>query len=183
MTWRLRGTRPRRSGPSSGRDRTERWVSGGRDECRSRMSSAPPKPDRLCSLTSVMRHLPSSRQVLAVLLVPLLLLAATAQSYTVFRCRFDGVARLSCCCPEASPARAEAVLSKGCCCDIDHVQRVAPSATSRPPEAKIGPAPVLLVSGGASPEVGERFIRPRLPELTARSHGPPLILLKHAFLI
>jgi hypothetical protein len=60
------------------------------------------------------------RIVTAALLVPVLLLAVAGTSFASWRCRSDGVARASCCCPKQKAAASElgATMSPLGCCEV-----------------------------------------------------------------
>jgi hypothetical protein len=133
-----------------------------------------------------MSRRPILRRVSAGLLVPGLLLLGLVPGYQLFRCRYDGIARRSCCCPMpgAEKANAEAHVARDCCCDVQLVRSTsAPPVTSAKRHAAIVHAPVaaaLVVH--ASPFV-ELASWSAWSDSTPRGVGPPLILQKHSFLI
>jgi hypothetical protein len=136
------------------------------------------------------RHLISRRFSIwqkAAALAPVLLLLVYLPGETLLRCRIDGMLRRSCCCPhEAATEDAGPVVKAADCCDQEITQ------STRVPAMAANPAPRDLVQVAAA-----AIVAPPLPayasaieraDLAWQRHGlarkgPPLVLLKHAFLI
>jgi hypothetical protein len=121
-------------------------------------------------------------------LAPLLLLVVSLPSQAWYRCRFTGVVRAACCCPVAKasrPAQAPPAVSPQDCCDRGVAKPQHPIAAAEPPVKELGSlgvpvsavVPVLLALPGIP-----RVAPPRQSHGPPRG-GPPLVLLKHAFLI
>jgi hypothetical protein len=122
-----------------------------------------------------------------VALAPLLLLAVYLPGQMMLRCRMDGSLRPACCCPqEAATREVGPVLKAQDCCDREL------SASDRP---VVEPAQfsAVDVAWAVSPALPAVPLSTTLAE-SARSErawlahgppgeGPPLVLLKHAFLI
>ena len=130
---------------------------------------------------------PLAQRLSAWLLLPAMLMLGLTSSYQLFRCRYDGVARRSCCCPmadaETSPASEAAVSNRGCC-DVQVVR-----AASTAPAAA---APQQAAKALTSPLATVQVVAFQIPQLAPsqswtddvpRGLGPPLIVLKHSFLI
>jgi hypothetical protein len=121
-------------------------------------------------------------------LAPLLMLLVSLPSQAFFRCRFTGQVRSACCCP-AKPAvtpHSSAEVSAQDCCDREVLKQQRPiAAAAQAPEMPLGwvgipvsaVVPVLLAM--ADPPRAERLHGSHAPP----REGPPLVLLKHAFLI
>lgn len=123
-----------------------------------------------------------ARKFAACLLVVATLLASTASARSLFRCRYDAIARDRCCCPpEEARAAATASLSRACCCERETIHVVkAPSTESH------SVAPAFLAVAALVPYQPLATPRPRRVAWSARdgaAHGPPLLLRKQSFLI
>jgi hypothetical protein len=123
-----------------------------------------------------------ARKLAASVVVLAMLFASTASAYSLFRCRYDAVARTSCCCPaeEIQPPAATSI-SRACCCDIETIQVVrAPSTTNH---SFVQPFIVTATLVDWNPLVAPRARRFASygPEYAA--HGPPLLLVKQSLLI
>jgi hypothetical protein len=123
----------------------------------------------------------------AVALAPVLLLLVYLPAETMMRCRMDGLLRPSCCCPpKAAPAPSGPVVKAADCCNPEIAQSTRPAAEAVRP-ADHDPAQFEATA----------FVAASLPLLTSpigrldrawqrhgpAREGPPLVLLKHAFLI
>ena len=129
------------------------------------------------------------RRACAILLLPVLLFAGTSSSFSVFRCRYDQVARHACCCPThsetvASEPSRTGIIAKTCCCEVETVRAVerAPSEASR---LSVNDVPVNLLAVllptervGVAPSVTRLPRRERPPSV-----GPPIILLTRSLQI
>jgi hypothetical protein len=120
---------------------------------------------------------------------PLLLLAVALPSQSLLRCRIDGFLRSSCCCPaeaKAETERALPVVKAQDCCDregtLGERPVIAPIRTSSVDTAW---TPSIAVSAPsvyfsfAAPDRSQRVWQAQGPP----RQGPPIVLLKHAFLI
>jgi hypothetical protein len=127
----------------------------------------------------------------AVALAPLLLLLVYLPGETLLRCRSDGLLRPACCCPEARQQESNRqdsgpVLKAQDCCDREVTQNQRLTAESARPADRdvVAEAPVVLVVALAP------LVTPptHYSEWASHRHGParegpPIVLLKHAFLI
>ena len=126
----------------------------------------------------------------AVALAPVLLLLVylPAQAMSMMRCRIDGLLRPTCCCPhEGERESAGPEMKAQDCCD-----RVVPPETQAPTAEAARPADRQL-SHLASAALATPVAPALAPPIASRDRraqrhgpareGPPLVLLKHAFLI
>jgi hypothetical protein len=127
----------------------------------------------------------------AAALLPVLVFAFAGTTSASWLCRYDGVARVACCCPKVKGGHAEetqgggpAFRSQGCCelrrVDVDK----APTDVSRgqptvaPPEAAVASFEILPIAKPFAPT------RARLQGAAERPPGGRVLLLqKQAFLI
>jgi hypothetical protein len=135
-------------------------------------------------------HLASRRFTLwqqAAALAPALLLLVYLPAQVMMRCRMDGLLRSACCCPQQSeePSPGPVVKAQDCC--DQHV------AAGERPKADVARSS----SRGLAPSAALAVVVPAVPPLVPATHrfdravqrygpareGPPLVLLKHAFLI
>jgi hypothetical protein len=117
-----------------------------------------------------------------VALAPLVLVLVSLPSQVLVRCRMDGRLREACCCPRdagAAPA-APAVTSADCCAPETSVRQLPVARASAATES----APVLAVTFlSALPDAAKRTPARRARPSAPAREGPPLRLLKQAFLI
>jgi hypothetical protein len=122
-----------------------------------------------------------------VALAPLLLLAVYLPGEMMLRCRIDGQLRPACCCPDdAQREKTGPTIEAQDCCDRLVTDSVRPVVNVvRPTDADvIASAAILPVATSAL-----SIAPPRAPGAWAAQRygpareGPPLVLLKHAFLI
>jgi hypothetical protein len=124
------------------------------------------------------------RTTIAAVLLPVVLLSLGGTSFASWRCRYDGIARSACCCPDAGdPAHAPAIRAQDCC-DFEHyVAPKTPSDVSRV-ESLLTP-PVRLSASMAAPML--ETVAPSRAGFRLADERPPggrsVVLLKHAFLI
>ena len=111
-------------------------------------------------------------------LAPLLLLLVSLPSQVLLRCRMDGHLRDSCCCPREQPSQAPAAAAADCCRPETSVRQVPAARAPEPGDAAAAPV-TRIVTLAPPPVAAPRMLRPLAP---ARE-GPPLLLLKQAFLI
>lgn len=121
-------------------------------------------------------------RVIAILTVlPALALAVAAPAWAM-RCQMTGQVTTECCCPEGeAPPAAPATLTGEDCCQGERLAPVSePTEAARfhhaHPPARTAEALVALPDHASSREAPA-------PERGARGLGPPLFLLRHAFLI
>jgi hypothetical protein len=126
------------------------------------------------------------RRVVA--LAPLLLLVVSVPAQKQLRCRIDGRVRSVCCCPpDTRVAPTQTVVKAADCCDSSEL-----TASERPAiEAARTPALDIDWSHCAAWSAPVPFLALAAPPLRMRPsrvigsprEGPPIVLLKHAFLI
>ena len=123
----------------------------------------------------------------AAALAPALLLLVYLPAQVLMRCRMDGLLRSACCCPQTEEKSSGPAFEAQDCCAREMVtdgQRpeadVARTSTRLAPDVAVAffIAPAAPVLAPAS----DRFDRAAQRYGPARE-GPPLVLLKHAFLI
>jgi hypothetical protein len=124
-----------------------------------------------------------------VALAPLLLLAVYLPGEMMLRCRIDGLLRPVCCCSheaERAPANGPVVKAQDCCTrEISASARpVVEAARHSTPDvtwaASVAPALAIACSTLAGSTQSDRQA---WPFHGPPCEGPPLVLLKHAFLI
>jgi hypothetical protein len=124
-----------------------------------------------------------------VALAPLLLLAIYLPGEMMLRCRVDGLLRPACCCPEEGDSQAQdatPVARAQDCCDqeLTATQRPvvvqAQTSVADMDWALVATLPGLPV---AEPDRSDRTPRPIWQAQAPPGDRPPLVLLKHAFLI
>ncbi len=123
----------------------------------------------------------------AVALAPVLLLLVYLPGESLLRCRIDGMLRSACCCPHKSePQDSGPVVKAQDCCDREMTQSQRPvvdaaRAAGRDLVATTAIAPVVLpVAVSFAPAFRFDWASQRYGP--ARE-GPPIVLVKHAFLI
>jgi hypothetical protein len=118
---------------------------------------------------------------------PLLLLAVYLPGEMMLRCRIDGLLRPACCCPhQAEPAQESGpvVKAQDCCArEMSTNDRPVVELDQRAAGPVLSPPSLLAVLPSTSP-----LAEPARSALTWQAHGPPgegppIVLLKHAFLI
>jgi hypothetical protein len=120
-------------------------------------------------------------------LAPALLLLAYLPAQVMLRCRIDGILRTECCCSHQNKEQPSgpAVKAQDCCDqELAHSQR--PKAdVARSASRDLAPTVALAVLLPSAPVVLPPIVR---MDWASQRHGParegpPLVLLKHAFLI
>jgi hypothetical protein len=135
-----------------------------------------------------------NRLLSVAVLLPVILFSVAGTSFASWRCRSDGIARLSCCCPKqasadqqlaAKDAVSGAVASSLSCCEVEqHVVDKAPSDLVRGnPKGMVGAAMALPVAVFAVPPAPSPAWWLREPEPEPSPTGRLLLLRKQAFLI
>jgi hypothetical protein len=146
----------------------------------------------------VFGRLQPGRVLSAALLLPLILFSALGTSFDLWRCRADGVARASCCCPtkvtKASQAQGEQrlTISRARCCDREqHQVDRDPAEVARSQATRLSD---LLAAATSVTPVSPLLLAPP-PAISApidarASDGPPaarsgrrLVVQKQSFLI
>jgi hypothetical protein len=122
-----------------------------------------------------------------VALAPLLLLAVYLPGEMMLRCRIDGLLRPACCCPPGETAQdAGPTVEAQDCCDREITGTARPVVeAARRAEPGLLPAFALLpavTAAAADLPAGNRHV-PTAQRSGPAREGPPLVLLKHAFLI
>jgi hypothetical protein len=119
--------------------------------------------------------------------VPALLLLVCLPAQAMLRCRIDGLLRTECCCShqQEEPPSGPAIKAQDCC-DQEIAQTQRPKAdVGRSASRDLTPTAVLAVFIPSAPllvPATNRFDGAVQRYGPARE-GPPLVLLKHAFLI
>ncbi|HEX3903727.1 MAG TPA: hypothetical protein VH853_12820 [Polyangia bacterium] len=121
-----------------------------------------------------------------VALAPLLLLAVYLPGQMMLRCRIDGQLRPLCCCPQAEKTQetGPVVKAQDCCeRELSVSQRPAVEPDQRAAELVLAPSSFLAALPSAAP-----LAEPDRSDSTWQAQGPPrdgppIVLLKHAFLI
>ena len=121
-----------------------------------------------------------------VALAPLLLLAVYLPGQMMLRCRIDGHLRPVCCCPQDEDKQNTGPVVKAQdCCDRELTANLRPVVESDQQAAGLVVAPAAFL---AVLPIPAPLVEPDRSNLTWQAHGPPgegppLVLLKHAFLI
>jgi hypothetical protein len=124
----------------------------------------------------------------AVALAPVLLLLAYLPGEMQLRCSMDGLLRPTCCCPQKPEAETPGPVVKAAdCCDPVVAQDARPAAAeaARPATRDLVPVATTAIVAPSLPSLAspiERLDRAWQRHGPARE-GPPIVLLKHAFLI
>src|SRR5687767_9019799 len=145
----------------------------------------------LCRIAMALGQRPSSRIFSAALLLPLILFSALGTGFQLWRCRSDGVARTSCCCPTkpgTQQAEQRLTISRARCCDLEQHQ-----IDRDPAEAARGQATRLsdlLAAATSAVPVSPLVLVPTTgfapahpPAGDAPPAGRSLVLQKQSFLI
>ena len=123
----------------------------------------------------------------AVALAPVLLLLVYLPGEMMLRCSMDGLLRPACCCPQKAEAETSGPVVKAAdCCDPVVAQSARPAAEAvRPANRDLVQVATAAIVAAPLPSLAspiERLDRAWQRHGPARE-GPPLVLLKHAFLI
>ena len=134
----------------------------------------------------ISRRLPAWQKVVA--LAPALLLMAYLPAQSMLRCRIDGMLRSACCCPEKKEApSSHAAIRAADCCEraiLGSHQRPAMEAPRAPNvDHVLAAATVPLVAVAVPTITPATGIDWSAQRYGPTREGPPLVLLKHAFLI
>jgi len=136
----------------------------------------------------ISRHFARWQKVAA--LAPALLLLVCLPAQMMLRCRIDGLLRTACCCAQQEQDGQEQpagpTIEAQDCCDRVTANSDRPTAdVARPAARDLAPTSVLAVvidTAALLAPASDRFDRAVQRYGPARE-GPPLVLLKHAFLI
>ena len=129
-----------------------------------------------------------SRWQKAVALAPVLLLLVYLPGEMMLRCSMDGLLRPTCCCPQKAEAETSGPVVKAAdCCDPAVVaQGARPAAeAARPATRDLVQVATTAIVAPLFPSLAspiQRLDRAWQRHGPARE-GPPIVLLKHAFLI
>jgi hypothetical protein len=123
----------------------------------------------------------------AVALAPVLLLLLYLPGETMLRCRIDGMLRASCCCPHKAATESSGPVVKAAdCCDQEATQSTRLTVVATIPAnhdlVQVATAAIVAAPLPSLASPIERLDRAWQRHGPARE-GPPLVLLKHAFLI
>jgi hypothetical protein len=116
---------------------------------------------------------------------PLLLLAVYLPGEMMLRCRIDGHLRPVCCCPQDEETQDTGPVAKAQdCCDRELTVNQRPVVE---PDQRAGDLVRAPLSVAVLP-IASSLAELARSDLTRRAHGPPregppIVLLKHAFLI
>jgi len=122
-------------------------------------------------------------------LAPALLLLVSLPAEAMLRCRIDGLLRPTCCCPHEneSESATPALKAQDCCQREVTDGKPVPVAAARPEDREVNHLTAVAL---AAPSVAALAPLPSIvrPGWAAQRYGParegpPLVLLKHAFLI
>jgi hypothetical protein len=121
-----------------------------------------------------------------VALAPLLLLAVYLPGQMMLRCRLDGHLRPVCCCPQEEKTQETGPVVKAQdCCERELAANLRPvvEADQQAADLLVPPTAFLALLPIALP-----LAESDRSDLTRKAHGPPregppIVLLKHAFLI
>ena len=109
-----------------------------------------------------------------------IVLGSASPGETFFRCRFDHIARPTCCCdPSRSASDRSGMASNDCCCDVETYKivqptpQVGPQRIERPATTAVLPLPVAVLPPASESAPARVEQRDR--------NGPPSILLSHSF--
>lgn len=123
----------------------------------------------------------------AVALAPVLLLLVYLPGEMMLRCSIDGLLRPACCCPQKAEAETSGPVVKAAdCCDPVVGQGARPAAEA----ARLATRDLVQVATTAIVAPSHSSLAPPIERLDRASQrhgpareGPPIVLLKHAFLI
>ena len=141
-------------------------------------------------MTDSLRRMISRRFALwqkAAAFVPVLLLLGYLPGEMILRCRIDGLLRSACCCPQQSDRQDSGpVVRAQDCCEREVTQNQRPAAeTARPASRDFVVADTIVFE--AAPVAQLTSPTERFDWAWQRygpvGQGPPIVLLKHAFLI
>jgi len=123
----------------------------------------------------------------AVALAPVLLLLVYLPGEMMLRCSMDGLLRPTCCCPHKAEAEtAGPVVKAADCCDPVVAQAARPAAEApRPVTRDLVQVATTAIGAPSLPLFASPIERlDRAWQRHGPAHdGPPIVLLKHAFLI
>jgi len=129
----------------------------------------------------------------AVALAPLLFVAVYLPAEMMLRCRLDGMLRPTCCCPAMADAQDAAAAARGPtleardCCDPELSGSDRPIVEAAHPHEADATRTLIAVAHFAVTSLPHLASTAR-PAAAAQRYGParqgpPIVLLKHAFLI
>jgi hypothetical protein len=123
----------------------------------------------------------------ATALAPVLLLLVYLPAQALLRCRMDGMLRAACCCPhDGQSENANPVMQAQDCCERAGTTTDRPTAeAARPANRDVTQMTAVAYTTPSADVVAPLFERPdgAWPRHGPAREGPPIVLLKHAFLI
>ena len=124
----------------------------------------------------------------AVALAPVLLLLVYLPAQAMLRCRIDGLLRPTCCCPHPSESESAspALEAQDCCArEAAADTRPAPAAAAQPEDRALAHMTAVALAAPSVPALAPSIEHPdwAWQRYGPAREGPPLVLLKHAFLI
>lgn len=120
---------------------------------------------------------------------PALLLLVSLPAEAMLRCRIDGLLRPTCCCPhedESESANATPALKAQDCCQREVTDsKPVPVASAQPETREVSHLIAVALAAPSVPVLAPPADRPGwvAQRYGPAREGPPLVLLKHAFLI
>jgi hypothetical protein len=124
----------------------------------------------------------------AVALAPVLLLLVYLPAQAMLRCRVDGMLRPTCCCPHQGESEsASPAIKAQDCCERQAAADTRPgtAAAAQPENRALAHMTAVALAASALPGLAPPIERPdwAWQRYGPAREGPPLVLLKHAFLI
>jgi len=120
-------------------------------------------------------------------LAPALLLLVSLPAQAMLRCRIDGLLRPTCCCPhqDESESATPAIKAQDCCQREVRESKPLPVAVARPENREITHLTAVALAAPSVPALAPPVDRSdwAWQRYGPAREGPPLVLLKHAFLI
>jgi hypothetical protein len=120
-------------------------------------------------------------------LAPALLLLLSLPAQAMLRCRIDGLLRPTCCCPhEGESETAGPAIKAQDCCAREAADSKPPTVAATPPDNRqLSQMTGVALAAPSVPALPPSIDRPgwAWPRHGPAREGPPLVLLKHAFLI
>lgn len=131
------------------------------------------------------RHITRLQKVAA--LLPALLMLVYLPAQAMLRCRVDGLLRTECCCPHQQQEQPSGPTIKAQdCCAQELAQTERPEAdVAREPSRDLAPSAALaiVIPTAVLPAPASNRFDGLVSRYGPAREGPPLVLLKHAFLI
>lgn len=120
-------------------------------------------------------------------LAPVLLLLVYLPGEMMLRCQMDGMLRPTCCCPHGGESdNASPVIKAQDCCARETAETSRPAAdAARPANRELVQMTAIAFAASVAPAIVPPAERPdgSWQRYGPAREGPPVVLLKHAFLI